>query len=140
MNTQCIAVREELYALLKSQEKAEQKKRGRKRIYCSFQQNELKLLQNKAQYVGLKPASYLKAVFFAYQHKDYLLPQKLEAELRRLIQSIHAIGNNLNQIARHANTVKGINDTELKAVFALLFEYKALLERFIKNPERFLRK
>lgn len=70
--------------------------------------NEAKRLESCSKKSGLSRESYLRLLINGYEPK--VLPP---LEYHALIRELNAIGNNLNQIAAHANATKHID----KAVF-----------------------
>lgn len=61
------------------------------------------ILAPAAARAGLSPTEYLREAAFAYGEQRYLVPRGLEAALWAVSDQLAALGNNLNQIARHAN-------------------------------------
>lgn len=101
------------------------------RIQVWLNQEENLRLQNNAKKTGLSRENYLRTLINGYVPKTLPSP-----EYHLMIKELHAIGNNLNQLAAKANATGHIDKT--------VFQYeanrfrKALLDiqAAITSPER----
>jgi len=100
-----------------------------KRVNCTLLKDEYEELSRQASKAGLKLTPYVKRAAFAYTKQEYIVPRKVEEELREIIWLLRNIGNNLNQLAARANTLKKTT------VFDLMKAKKSIhdLETTIKN-------
>ena len=71
---------------------------------------------------------------FAYLDQRYLVPERLEAALYALTYQLTALGNNLNQIAKHVNTQRRASAEDLSAARTLLEHAEDLITSFVRNP------
>ena len=82
------------------------------RIQVWLNQEENLRLQNNAKKAGLSRESYLRTLINGYVPKTLPPP-----EYHLMIKELHAIGNNLNQLAAKANATGNIDKT--------VFQYEA---------------
>jgi hypothetical protein len=78
----------------------------KKYIKCALELSQYQSLEEYARQAGMKPTTFLREAAFAYIHRRQLMPKSVSESLPSLIAFIRNIANNLNQIARHANTFK----------------------------------
>jgi hypothetical protein len=77
---------------------------------------EVKTIEEKAERAGLRRAVYLRR---AALDRD-MLPAGAQSERDQLINELSAVGNNLNQIARHLNKGGGADPKRLDETLAQL--------------------
>jgi len=106
----------------------------KKRIKCTLEVSQYQSLKKYAKQAGMKPATFLRAAVLAYMKQRQIMPKNITDHLPSLISFIRNIANNLNQIARHTNTLKKTTIYDLLKARnnVLAFENKIL--NFIKSP------
>lgn len=72
----------------------------RKQLNLSLNKNEFNLIQNNAQYLGMKPTTYVKSLAL---NQSLYIPKISHEETKNIYQELHHIGINLNQIAKQLN-------------------------------------
>ena len=87
-----------------------------------------KLFSN-ARYYGLSPSEYLRAV--AVSGKSY--DPTLGEDRKKLLGEVSRIGNNINQIARWANTNQQITKDQVEDVWEELFSIHNLINRMTEK-------
>ena len=70
----------------------------KKQIWLSYEED--KMLKHKADKVGMNEATLIRNLLLGYEPKE-----KPDERFYEAIKQIHSIGNNLNQIARKANSL-----------------------------------
>lgn len=84
---------------------------------------EFDILNMKASTAGMSKSQYLRnMILYGAAHKRSLLTQE---ESEKVLYELNRIGNNINQIAWRANTLKGADKNtllELKEQFDLLLQ------------------
>ena len=107
---------------------------GRKRVNCSFNEQDFNKLIAFSKKSGRKPTAVLRETFFAYLGKDFILPEDLEKNLQKFTFQIRSIGNNLNQIARKTNKLKkAANFFDLKKELARLHDLEESIYQYIQK-------
>ena len=102
----------------------------KKQFYVN--QKEDDLIKLKSKKAGLSESEFLRSCIKGYKIKEQ--PTK---EIREFIKQITGIANNINQIARVANTIKDINNEELEIIknkindFIVEFEKKFIREEMV---------
>lgn len=107
-------------------EKEQREKRLRNYSYpLRLLDEELEILEIKAHEAGLSKADFLRnMILYGAAHKRTLLTEEYAEKIR---YELNRIGNNINQIAYWANTLKGV-DREM--IDALVNDYNDLLGEF----------
>ena len=77
-------------------------------------------LDGEAKALGRTPTACFREAAFAYFDRRTLLPKAYEQQLAEAIGEIRRIGNNLNQLAHHANTRRRATHRELQEARRLL--------------------
>jgi hypothetical protein len=108
-------------------------------ISVTLTEAEHRLLQTAACASGRKPAAFLREAALAYLNKRYLVPKNLETALHALTDQLSALGNNFNQIAKHANTKRRASAADIRAARALLEKTEARITAFVSSPAEILR-
>ena len=107
---------------------------GRKRVNCSFNEQDFNKLIAFSKKSGRKPTAVLRETFFAYLGKEFILPEDLEKNLQKFIFQLRSIGNNLNQIARKTNKLKkAANFFDLKKELARLHDLEESIYQYIQK-------
>jgi hypothetical protein len=94
-----------------------------KKIHVYLTDIELGLLHDKSAYLGINMSEYIRL-----QITDGFIINYQTALLKELIISINRIGTNINQIARHANEIGMVSDSEHMELKNL---YGELLDNYI---------
>ena len=106
------------------------RKRGiRKQVWLNEKENSF--LQNNASKAGLSQENYLRALIKGYVPKE--LPP---ADYYAMMRELHAIGNNLNQIAARANATGHIDRTVFQYEANRLRKATLDIQAAITSPER----
>lgn len=88
----------------------------------------------EAAKAGFSVTEYLREAAFAYAERRYLVPQGLEAALWAVSDQLAALGNNLNQIARHANLEHQATCQDLADARRCLERAEGLVEAAVRTP------
>jgi hypothetical protein len=91
--------------------------------------HEKKIINEKAKEQGMDVSAYVRHMAL---HGGVIDPQAHE-DRRKLIQEISAVGNNVNQITRLANTSAYVSTSQLSDIQGLLQQIQELV---IKSMER----
>ena len=83
-------------------------------VNASLSDEERRRLAREAQAVGRVPTACFREAAFAYFDRRTLLPKAYEAQLAEAIGEIRRVGNNLNQLAHHANTRRRATHREVQ--------------------------
>jgi hypothetical protein len=117
----------------------EQKKpKKRKRVNCSFTKQEYNQIVKHAKQVGLAPTAFLKQTVFAYLNQGIVIPKDINAHLNKITLELRKAGNNLNQIARKANTVKKATIFDLVSAKRILRDMEKKVENALPPSTSFL--
>lgn len=88
-------------------------------------QDELEIIDKKAQVAGLKRSQYVRKMCM----QGYIVIRNFD-EVEKLVYEINKIGNNINQIARKANEFDYLSKDDLKSVRSRIDEVYKLIESF----------
>jgi hypothetical protein len=80
-----------------------------------------------------KVTSYIKQLAIAGLNSQTVLPDNIEEELKTLRFAIRNIANNINQIAHHSNTMRGISSEAEHSVFQYLKQLEDVVESYTKG-------
>ena len=80
-----------------------------------------------------KVTSYIKQLAIAGLNSQTVLPDNIEEELKTLRFAIRNIANNINQIAHHSNTMRGITADAEHSVFQYLKQLEDVVESYTKG-------
>ena len=98
------------------------------KICLRLNADEAQKLITNAKACGLTRTAYLRRLLNGYDLKP-----RPSAELEALRTEIHQIGNNINQIARMANTNVFISKSDVQEVNEQLKQIQRLLLHYIRN-------
>ncbi|MBG9568197.1 MULTISPECIES: MobC family plasmid mobilization relaxosome protein [Brevibacillus] len=88
-------------------------------------QDELEIIDKKAQVAGLKRSQYVRKICT----QGYIVIRNFD-EVEKLVYEINKIGNNINQIARKANEFDYLSKDDLKSIRSRIDEVYKLIESF----------
>jgi hypothetical protein len=88
-------------------------------------------LDAAAHTAGYPPTTFLRKAAFAYIDRNIVLPASFEQALFNATSEIRRLGNNLNQLAHHANLRQSATLRELQQARQLLTALEAAVTRFI---------
>lgn len=105
----------------------------KKRVDILFDKEDFATLERAARRhgYGRKTGAFIRDAALAYLHREYIVPD--QDAIRQLELGIRRIGNNLNQIARKANTV-GIEPSDLDAIREHLATLEHEVSTALRNP------
>ena len=107
-----------------------------KRVNCTLIRDEYEELSRQASKAGLKLTPYVKRAAFAYTKQEYVVPLRVEEDLQEIIWLLRSIGNNLNQLAAKANTLKQATIFDLKKAKKSVHELESIIKNFVRNPSK----
>jgi hypothetical protein len=102
---------------------------------CNLTQEEFLFLQAHALRSGRRITPYLKECALAYLKKEHILPKHIGEKITALHTLCRNIATNLNQIARHVNTVKKATVFDLLKAKVSLKKLAEGFENFIRSPK-----
>ncbi len=105
-----------------------------RRIESTFPEDQYRRLLQAAKESGRRPSVFLREAAMAYLEKRYLVPEDVTTALHNLTLQLRSAGNNLNQMARYANTNKEASHALLRDARRCLQEMEDRIALFIKNP------
>lgn len=105
----------------------------KKQFYVN--QKEDDLLKIKSEKAGLSEAEFLRSCI-----KGYKIKEQPSNEIRKFINQITGIANNINQIARVTNATRNINNEEvmtIKNTINFSIRFLAKLEKVVSDLYKF---
>ena len=112
----------------------EQRAEGMRRVSVTLDPTEYARLVVDAKMHRTQPTANLKRLALAQLDRVYLVPPDQGERLDVLIAVLRGVGNNLNQLARHANEMRAFMDTD--SVRLRLQYMEDEIRRFVKEPEQ----
>lgn len=107
-------------------------------LNVTLTKSEYRRLRKEAKVSGRKCTAFFREAAFAYLNQEYLVPERLDEALYALTYQLTAMGNNLNQIAKHVNTQRRASPEDLSAARSLLEHAEDLIDSFVRNPPQAL--
>lgn len=105
----------------------------KKRLNLLFEQADFQEIQTHAQTSGLTPTAFLRSLVLAYLKDERVPSKQAEHSVSELIFLLRNIGNNINQIARHSNTLQKLTLGDFAALKILLNHLEDVAEQGIKK-------
>lgn len=87
-------------------------------------------LQRKAKRACLSEAALVRLLVLGYEPKE-----KPDDRFYSAMRELSAIGNNLNQLAAQANTLKFVDERELQKEVTRWHKFQADIERLFLRPD-----
>ena len=100
-------------------------------VNATLSDKERRRLAREAKALGRTPTACFREAAFAYFDRRTLLPKAYEQQLAEAIGEIRRIGNNLNQLAHHANTRRRATHRELQEARRLLATLETEIVRLL---------
>ncbi len=101
---------------------------------CSLTPEEFRRIKKAAKTKGKTPTAYLREACLAYMDCRCLVSENLEVEFSGFVFLMRNMANNLNQIAKWANTFQRLRVVDIVAMRGTIFEVERLVKEFVKNP------
>lgn len=99
-------------------------------VRVTLPMSEFAKLKTMAKAEGRRPATLARAYIEEGLTGDPRIPARIEAELKAVKHLINNVGDNINQIARHSNTIKRVADERG------LYRWLRALEGHVKDYTR----
>jgi hypothetical protein len=108
--------------------KNENHKAKRSRVYISLSDTELDKLKKLSYKEGMKPATFAKKSLKQSIDSIENIPESVNNDLQKVYSLLLNIWNNINQLARHSNIIKKVeneNDVfwELRKIYKVVENY-----------------
>ena len=103
-------------------------------VNASLSDEEYRRLAREAKALGRKPTTCFREAAFAYFDRRTLLPKSYEENIADAIGEIRRVGNNLNQLAHHANTRRRATHREVQEARQHLAALEAAVTRLLAWP------
>ncbi len=120
------------YRKLYKQAKQREYAQTKKRVELTFNLKEHIQLQKEAKKVKQTNPTYLRKAIYSARKNQVFLPD--ESILYELQMEIRRIGNNINQLAYHANRDKSISRSMIRATQDYLNEIEELIIHSFRSP------
>lgn len=104
-----------------------------KDIHIYFTQEEYKFFEELSQKYEIKTSSLIKTMALSQAKKTLCLPQEMQEKLNEFVFLIRNIANNVNQIARHSNTIKAL--TEEHRLLSYLKQLETAVKEYVKKEK-----
>ncbi len=105
-------------------------------VTITLSETQHRQLKTSAQRSGRTLTAYLRESAFAYMAERYLVPRDIEDSLSGAIMEFRAIGNNINQIAKHSNTQRRASLDDIKQSLELVRQLEKQVIRFCSHPSQ----
>ena len=109
----------------------EENKRKTKRVSVTLSLDEFKQLEQMAKVEKIKPTTLLKKLAFSSMNKKADFPLDVSADFGDLVHILRGVANNINQMAKHSNTIKRVADES--RLFALLKSIEDENRKFLES-------
>lgn len=107
--------------------------RDKKRLNLTFSLADFRKIQQHAQVSGLTPTAFLRHCTLAYLKDERVTSQKAENTLLEWIFLLRNISNNMNQIAKQANTLQKVALGDFVQLKILIQQLEETAEKAIKQ-------
>lgn len=88
----------------------QEKRKNLKDVHIYLTKEQYSYFEKVAEKEDLTVTSLIKAMALVQAEKTYYLPKEIQEKLNEFVFLIRNIANNVNQIARHSNTLKELTD------------------------------
>ncbi len=95
-------------------------------------ERERRQIEEKAVATGMTPSAYIRTMLLEGGNVD----TTIHDDRQKLLHELSAIGNNINQIARMANTNVFISKSDVQDVKEQLRQIQQLLLQYIRNKKQ----
>ena len=111
-----------------------EKRKQLKDVHIYLTQEQYNYFEKVAEKEDLTVTSLIRAMALLQAEKIYYLPKEIQEKLNEFVFLIRNIANNVNQIARHSNTIKALTDEHglLKYLQRLETEVKEYVKKETK--------
>ncbi|HHH14307.1 MAG TPA: MobC family plasmid mobilization relaxosome protein [candidate division WWE3 bacterium] len=109
----------------------EENKRKTKRVSVTLSLDEFKQLEQMAKVEKIKPTTLLKKLAFSSMNKKADFPLDVSADFGDLVHILRGVANNINQMAKHSNTIKRVADES--RLFTLLKSIEDENRKFLES-------
>jgi|GEM_PF-688955 hypothetical protein len=104
----------------------------RRSVSLTFPLKDAATFEKNAAYHNMKLAAYIKACVYAYVNQGFIVPDN--QQIQRLELLLRRIGNNVNQVARTANSVEGNTQEVVTAIQSQVNILEADLSQHLRQP------
>jgi len=109
----------------------EENKGKNKRVNVTLSLDEFKQLEKMAKAEKIKPTALLKKLAFSSIDKKLDFPLDVSVDFGDLVHILRGVANNINQMAKHSNTIKRVADES--RLFSLLKAIEDENRKFLEN-------
>jgi len=102
-----------------------------KRVNVTLSLDEFKQLEKMAKVEKIKPTTLLKKLAFSNMNKKAEFPLDVSADFGDLVHILRGVANNINQMAKHSNTIKRVADES--RLFTMLKAIEDENRKFLEN-------
>lgn len=102
-----------------------------KDVHIYLTQQEYDFFKQTAEKQEIKVSKLIKTMALSQAGKTFYLPKEIQEELSEFVFLIRNIANNVNQIARHSNTVKTLVDEN--GLLSYLKDLETTVKDYVKN-------
>ncbi len=102
-----------------------------KDVHIYLTNEEYKIFKNIANKENLKVPQVIKSMALSQAGKTFFQPKEKQEKLNEFVYLIRNIANNINQIAKHSNTIKELRNE--RGLLAFLKDLEDKVKEFIKN-------
>jgi hypothetical protein len=106
-------------------------KKRKKYVNVSFSKDEYDYIKKIADKEGEKVTPFIKALALAQAGKIDYIPKEKQDKLNEFVFMIRNIANNVNQIAKHSNTIKSLKNEN--GLLAYLKDLETKIKEFVRN-------
>ena len=115
-----------------SQKHTNQYRKTKKRVELLCSEEEHKLLLSSALKHHQKLSPFILNCAFAYLKKGFILPD--DSQVKRLEEALRRHGNNLNQLAYHANKNNSVSGNQLNAAIQIINRLENEIKELFFSP------
>lgn len=106
---------------------------GKKRLNLTFNSSDFVKVEKEAEITGLTPTAFLRNSVLAYMKNTRLPCQLAESNFSEMVFLLRNMGNNLNQIARQANTIQRLSFGDFVQTKSVLKNLEDTVADFMKG-------
>lgn len=112
----------------------QEKRKNLKDVHIYLTDDEYNYFEKVAEKEGLKVATIIKMMALIQAEKTYYLPKEIQENLNEFVFLIRNIANNINQIARHSNTIKALTDEH--GLLSWLKQLEEAVKEYVKKETK----
>ncbi|MCI5165521.1 MAG: plasmid mobilization relaxosome protein MobC [Candidatus Electrothrix sp. GM3_4] len=114
----------------------QEKRKKLKDVHIYLTPEEYNFFERIAKKEGVKTTKIIKEMALSQAGKTFYLPQEKQEKLSEFVFLMRNLANNVNQIAKHSNTVKSLSAESENNLLSYLRELEDIVKNYVKKDSQ----